>query len=69
MPDVLDMALTGKFVKAKKAKSLGIVDMLVQPLGPGISSAETCTLQLLEDVAVKMAKYFNLFLLLNHKYL
>ena len=36
LPDALDIALTGKMVKAKKAKSLGIVDLLVDPLGESL---------------------------------
>lgn len=36
IPTTLDLALTGKTVKADKAKKLGIVDLLVAPLGPGI---------------------------------
>lgn len=56
VPDALDMALTGKMVKAKKAKSLGLVDMLVEPLGPGISSPENRTLEYLEDVAVQVTR-------------
>jgi enoyl-CoA hydratase/long-chain 3-hydroxyacyl-CoA dehydrogenase len=56
IPDALDMSLTGKFVKAKKAKSLGIVDMLVEPLGPGVSTADVNTLNLLEKVAVDVAR-------------
>ena len=35
IPTTLDLALTGKNVKADKAKKLGIVDLLVSPLGPG----------------------------------
>ena len=35
IPTTLDLALTGKTVKADKAKKLGIVDLLVSPLGPG----------------------------------
>ena len=58
IPDALDMSLTGKFIKAKKAKSLGIVDALVEPLGPGISNPEDRTLQYLEEVAVMMTKDF-----------
>ncbi len=50
LPDALDMALTGKMVKAKKAKSLGIVDLLVEPLGPGVATPEARTLQYLEEV-------------------
>lgn len=59
LPDALDMTLTGKFVKAKKAKSLGIVDMLVEPLGPGVAAPEDRTLQYLEQVAIGMAKQFS----------
>lgn len=36
IPTTLDLALTGKMVKAAKAKKLGIIDLLVAPLGPGI---------------------------------
>jgi len=56
LPNVLDMELTGKFVKAKKAKSMGIVDMLVEPLGPGIAQPDVRTLQYLEEVAVGVAR-------------
>lgn len=40
LPNALDMVLTGKSIKADKAKKFGIVDMLVNRLGPGIASAE-----------------------------
>ena len=33
LPDALDMCLTGKNVRADKAKKLGLVDLLVDPLG------------------------------------
>ena len=33
LPDALDLCLTGKNVRADKAKRLGLVDMLVDPLG------------------------------------
>lgn len=59
MPNVLDMALTGKFIKAKKAKSMGIVDMLVEPLGPGLAQPDDRTLQYLEEVAVNVARLFT----------
>ena len=54
--DALDMSLTGKMVKAKKAKSLGLVDLLVDPLGPGVSTPENRTLEYLEEVAVQVTK-------------
>lgn len=40
VPTALDMMLTGKSVKADKAKKLGLVDLVVQPLGPGLASPE-----------------------------
>lgn len=55
IPNALDMMLTGKNVRPKSAKSLGIVDMLVEPIGPGVAPAEVRTLQTLEDVAVQTA--------------
>lgn len=57
VPDALDMTLTGKMVKAKKAKSIGIVDLLVEPLGPGTTSPEARTLEYLESVAVQVTRY------------
>lgn len=40
VPTALDMMLTGKTLKADRAKKAGIVDQLVVPLGPGIKPAE-----------------------------
>ncbi|XP_046442929.1 trifunctional enzyme subunit alpha, mitochondrial-like [Daphnia pulex] len=51
----LDMILTGKNVKADKAKKLGLVDLTVQPLGPGLDKPDHQTLQHLEEVAVRTA--------------
>ncbi|KAG6459318.1 hypothetical protein O3G_MSEX011310 [Manduca sexta] len=56
VPTTLDMALTGKMVKADKAKKLGIVDLLVSPLGPGIGLPEENTSKYLESVAIQIAK-------------
>lgn len=56
IPTALDLALTGKNVKADKAKKLGIVDMLVNPLGPGLKDAEANTIEYLEKVAIQAAK-------------
>lgn len=52
----LQIMLTGKQVKAKKAKKLGIIDHLVQPIGPGSNHPEERTLEYLEEVAVKVAR-------------
>jgi len=35
VPDALDMCLTGRTVNAEKAKRLGLVDLVVDPLGDG----------------------------------
>uniref|UniRef100_H2ZB04 enoyl-CoA hydratase n=1 Tax=Ciona savignyi TaxID=51511 RepID=H2ZB04_CIOSA len=52
----LDMALTGKMIKPKKAKKMGLVHHLVEPLGPGLTDADTNTRQYLEKVAVETAR-------------
>lgn len=41
LPTALDMTLTGKPLKADKAKKLGLVDLLVNRLGPGECDANT----------------------------
>lgn len=56
VPNALDMALTGKTVKAQKAKQMGIVDLLVNRLGPGIGTAEENTMRYLEETAIKAAQ-------------
>ncbi|XP_008471263.1 trifunctional enzyme subunit alpha, mitochondrial [Diaphorina citri] len=55
LPNVLDMTLTGKTLKADKAKKMGIVDQLVEPLGPGLNHPEERTMEYLEEVAVNTA--------------
>jgi enoyl-CoA hydratase / long-chain 3-hydroxyacyl-CoA dehydrogenase len=52
IPTTLDLALTGKTIKADRAKKLGLVDLLVDPLGPGLQDASTTTMQYLENFAV-----------------
>jgi enoyl-CoA hydratase/long-chain 3-hydroxyacyl-CoA dehydrogenase len=54
--DSLDMMLTGKNVRADKAKKLGLIDLLVNPLGPGIDNPDERTIEYLEEVAIKVAK-------------
>ena len=54
--DAMDMMLTGKNIPAKKAKKLGLVDHLVDTLGPGLKDPETRTLEYLEEVAIQTAK-------------
>lgn len=40
LPNTLNMILTGKQVKAIKAKKIGLVDLLVNCLGCGIGTSE-----------------------------
>lgn len=56
VPNALDMSLTGKTLRADKAKKMGVVDLLVDPLGPGLNTPETVTREYLEKVAVDIAK-------------
>ncbi|KAJ8916200.1 hypothetical protein NQ315_016339 [Exocentrus adspersus] len=56
IPNALDMMLTGRNVRADRAKKLGIVDLLVDPLGPGVDEPEANTRRYLEKVAVDVAK-------------
>jgi len=49
--DALDFILTGRKVRAEKAKELGLVDQIFQPLG-----TEEETTEQLEKEAIKMAK-------------
>lgn len=56
IPTTLDLALTGKTIKADRAKKLGLVDLLVDPLGPGLVDASTNTINYLEKVAIGIAK-------------
>lgn len=56
LPNALDMTLTGKTLKSDKAKKMGLVDMLVNRLGPGVELPDVRTLAYLEEVAIKIAK-------------
>lgn len=56
VPDALQMMLMGKNIRPAKAKKMGLVDAIVDPLGPGVASAEELTQDYLEEVAVKTAK-------------
>ncbi|KAG5888462.1 hypothetical protein JTB14_017190 [Gonioctena quinquepunctata] len=56
LPTALDFMLTGKSMKADKAKKLGVVDLLVDPLGPGLNTPEENTREYLEKVAIDIAK-------------
>jgi len=56
LTNALPMILTGKNIRPSKAKSMGLVDAVVQPLGPGLSDPLTNTHNYLEKVAISFAK-------------
>jgi len=56
IPNTLDMALTGKTLNAKKAKKVGLVDAVVDPLGPGQLPQDVTTHRYLESIAINTAK-------------
>ncbi|XP_003472907.1 trifunctional enzyme subunit alpha, mitochondrial [Cavia porcellus] len=56
IPAAFDMMLTGRNIRADRAKKMGLVDQLVEPLGPGIKPPEERTIEYLEEVAVTFAK-------------
>ncbi|XP_067406571.1 trifunctional enzyme subunit alpha, mitochondrial [Emydura macquarii macquarii] len=56
LPAAFDMMLTGKNIRADRAKKMGLVDQLVDPLGPGIKSPEDRTVEYLEEVAIGFAR-------------
>lgn len=55
VPAAFDMMLTGRNIRADRAKKMGLVDQLVEPLGPGIKPPEERTIEYLEEVAVSFA--------------
>ncbi|KAJ8391495.1 hypothetical protein AAFF_G00088170 [Aldrovandia affinis] len=56
LPSAFDMMLTGRNIRADKAKKMGLVHQLVDPLGPGLKSPEERTIEYLEEVAVGFAR-------------
>ncbi|XP_057209701.1 hydroxyacyl-CoA dehydrogenase trifunctional multienzyme complex subunit alpha a [Triplophysa rosa] len=56
LPAAFDMMLTGRNIRADKAKKMGLVHQLVDPLGPGLKSPDERTIEYLEEVAVDLAK-------------
>jgi enoyl-CoA hydratase/long-chain 3-hydroxyacyl-CoA dehydrogenase len=50
------MMLTGKMIRPSKAKSMGLVDSLVDPIGPGLSTPDVNTLNYLEAAAIETAR-------------
>ncbi|RMB94629.1 hypothetical protein DUI87_28864 [Hirundo rustica rustica] len=56
LPAAFDMMLTGRNIRADRAKKMGLVDQLVEPLGPGVKTPEARTIEYLEEVAINFAR-------------
>uniref|UniRef100_A0A8C0IIP6 Trifunctional enzyme subunit alpha, mitochondrial n=1 Tax=Bubo bubo TaxID=30461 RepID=A0A8C0IIP6_BUBBB len=56
LPAAFDIMLTGRNIRADRAKKMGLVDQLVDPLGPGVKSPEARTIEYLEEVAIDFAR-------------
>ncbi|NXD30978.1 ECHA enzyme, partial [Spelaeornis formosus] len=56
LPAAFDMMLTGRNIRADRAKKMGLVDQLVEPLGPGVKTPEARTIEYLEEVAIGFAR-------------
>ena len=54
--EAVQMMLTGKNVRADKARKLGFVDEVIQELGPGLKGPIENTLEYLETVSVNTAR-------------
>ncbi|KAM4869256.1 trifunctional enzyme subunit alpha, mitochondrial-like [Urocitellus parryii] len=55
VPAAFDIMLTGRNIRADRAKKMGLVDQLVEPLGPGIKPPQERTIEYLEEVAITFA--------------
>ncbi|KAM4803699.1 trifunctional enzyme subunit alpha, mitochondrial [Urocitellus parryii] len=55
VPAAFDMMLTGRNIRADRAKKMGLIDQLVEPLGPGIKPPQERTIEYLEEVAITFA--------------
>uniref|UniRef100_A0A4W3HDK6 Trifunctional enzyme subunit alpha, mitochondrial n=1 Tax=Callorhinchus milii TaxID=7868 RepID=A0A4W3HDK6_CALMI len=56
LPNAFDMMLTGRNIRADKAKRMGLVDQLVNTIGPGLKTPEEGTIEYLEETAIHYAR-------------
>uniref|UniRef100_A0A2K5YM60 enoyl-CoA hydratase n=1 Tax=Mandrillus leucophaeus TaxID=9568 RepID=A0A2K5YM60_MANLE len=56
VPAAFDMMLTGRNIHADRAKKMGLVDQLVESLGPGLKLPEEQKIKYLEEVTITFAK-------------
>lgn len=55
--EALSMMLTGKMLSAKKAKKIGLVDQILEPIGAGVKPAEENNYCYLEQVILSRDFY------------
>uniref|UniRef100_A0A0R3S3Q5 Trifunctional enzyme subunit alpha, mitochondrial n=1 Tax=Elaeophora elaphi TaxID=1147741 RepID=A0A0R3S3Q5_9BILA len=58
--EAISMMLTGKTVSVMKAKKIGLIDRIVQPIGAGMKSAEENNYNYLEQIAVEAAQQLSM---------
>uniref|UniRef100_A0A915PQF1 Trifunctional enzyme subunit alpha, mitochondrial n=1 Tax=Setaria digitata TaxID=48799 RepID=A0A915PQF1_9BILA len=58
--EALGMMLTGKTLPAIKAKKIGLIDHIVQPIGAGVKPAEENNYDYLEQIAVEAAQQLSM---------
>ncbi|CAF5053128.1 unnamed protein product, partial [Rotaria magnacalcarata] len=56
LSDALDLILTGREIKAKKAKAMGLVDFLVEPLRSDVQNIEEENIAYLRSIAIQKVK-------------
>ncbi|CAF3656208.1 unnamed protein product [Rotaria sordida] len=56
LSDALDLILTGKEIKAKKAKAMGLVDILVEPIRSDVQDMEEQNIEYLRSIAIRKVK-------------
>ncbi|CAG9537291.1 unnamed protein product [Cercopithifilaria johnstoni] len=58
--EALSIMLTGKILPTVKAKKIGLIDRIVQPIGAGIKPAEENNYNYLEQVAIEAAQQLSM---------
>ncbi|EFO18646.2 fatty acid oxidation complex [Loa loa] len=61
--EALGMLLTGKTLPAVKAKKIGLIDRIVQPIGAGVKPAEENNYNYLEQIAIEAARQLSMGML------
>ncbi|VDN94923.1 unnamed protein product [Brugia pahangi] len=61
--EALGMMLTGKTLSAIKAKKIGLIDRVVQPIGAGVKPAEENNYDYLEQIAIDAARQLSMGML------